>query len=73
MNAHMRQPFEIYHDELIVEAKRRANPSPQGRGHLRELTEAGLDSAERAAACSRRAGGARGFGAATASVPRCGA
>jgi hypothetical protein len=46
----MKEPYEIYVDELLLEAKRRSAPSPDGLGHPRKLKNGQLDVAEQAAA-----------------------
>jgi len=46
----MKQPYEIYVDELIREVRRRSKPSAEGLGHPRSLTMDHYDDAELLAA-----------------------
>ena len=46
----LKQPFEIYVDELIREVRRRSKRSPEGVGHPRNLTRDQYDNAELVAA-----------------------
>jgi len=46
----MKQPYEIYVDELMREVRRRSKPSPEGLGHPRNLTTSQYEDAESVAA-----------------------